>query len=422
MLTPAIANLTAHPLAANFLAEESGPSAWTRFWFRNRSSTFAGEVDAVFFYIFWVSAFFFILLMGLLVYFGIKYRRKAGVPIELSPSHNTKLELAWSIIPTLLMVVMFVWGMKVFLDMRIAPGGAEEIYVTARKWAWDFEYANGARSIETVGMVPGKDGNPARIADVDAPVFAVPAGRPTKIILTSSDVLHSFYIPAMRNKRDVFPNRYSTMWFETIGEPTHIFDPEQQLCLPNPDFKGDLYTLFCAEYCGDDHSQMVARIAVLSDDDYDAWLAKQLDTSGIDLLELGKILYAAKGCNSCHSVDGSGNTGPSWTETWAEAPRPGWTDPAAGDAEYGLGVRDDDLAKLNYIRHSILHPAEYYVPGFEGKVMSSYQGQLTDREIRAIATYMKWLDPTTRPEAESESEEEMRLQEQAAAEAEAGGN
>jgi cytochrome c oxidase subunit 2 len=226
----------------------------------------------------------------------------------------------------------------------------------------------------------------------------------------------------MRNKRDVFPNRYSTMWFETIGAPTHIFDPEQKICLPNPDFKGDLYNLFCTEYCGQNHSQMVARIAVLSEDDYQAWLTKQLDTSGIGLRDLGEILYAAKGCNACHSVDGSGGTGPSWTETWANAPRPAWTDPNSEEADYGLGVRDSDLAKLNYIRHSILNPAEFYVPGYEGAAMPSYQGQLTDREIRAIATYMKSLDPALRAEAEAESEEEMRLQQEAAANAEAGGN
>lgn len=381
-----IANITIPPPA--WLAETD---AWTRFWFRHEASTFAPGVDALFFFIFWVSAFFFVLIVALLVYFGIKYRRRPGVPIQLSPSHNTTLEVAWSVIPTLIMVVMFVWGLNVFFSMRIAPGDAEELWVEASKWEWKVEYPNGATSLETVG-------EDHKVADKNASVFAVPLGRPVKVILTSKDVLHSFYIPAFRVKRDVFPNRYTTLWFTPTGEPTHVYDTNLQKCVPSTFGKAEgLYNLFCAEYCGDSHSQMVGRIAVLTPEDYDLWKAKQADTSTIPLLELGKALWTTR-CQSCHTVDGRPSTGPTWTETWANIPRPGWVDPGKDDAFEG-----PDGAKMNYIQHSILHPQEYYVPGFEGVAMSSFQGQFTHREIRAIAVFIKSLDPASRGAAEQDS-------------------
>lgn len=366
------------------LASEMGPQQ--KFWFRHNASTFGDTIDPIYFYIFWVSAFFFVLLMVLMVYFGVKYRRRAGVAPQPSASHNTLLELSWSVIPTILMAVMFYWGFKGYIGTRIAPADAEIINVTAQKWFWTLEYPGG---------ITTKDNE--RIADVDVPVFAIPTDRPVNFIMTSNDVIHSFYMPAFRTKRDVFPNRYTNLWVKALDTPTHKVtgDSTTGYKVEQIDPKNPGYYLFCAEYCGDQHSQMAGRVLVVDGPSYQKWLAKQSDTSNIDLVTLGKMLWSAKGCNACHSIDGGKNTGPTWKGIWGET----------HEFQDGAKIEVD----INYVRQSILEPSAHVRVGFANQ-MPSYNGKFTDREIRAVATFIKSLNDAHTAEAASEAASELEEQ------------
>ncbi len=331
---------------SQFTSYSPGMGPISRMFFPSQSSSHAREIDAVMFFIFWVSVFFFVLLMGLSIYFAVKYRRRPGVPQQRSTSHNTPLELTWSIIPTLLMAVMFVWGFKLYMEMHAVPAGSETINVTAQKWAWSFEYDDGSASRQLTDPILG----------IQYPVYAVPVGRPVRLLMQSQDVIHSLYIPAFRHKIDVFPNRYTTYMFtaEEIGR----------------------YQLFCAEYCGDQHSQMMAEIRVMSDSDYRAWRAEQSNTDDIPLPELGETLRLTKGCVQCHTVDGSPLTGPSWKDIFG----------ATHQFADGSSATVDE----NYLRESILYPGNKIVAGYPNQ-MPSYAGQLKEREIRAIIAYIASL-------------------------------
>lgn len=360
-------------------------SWWDRLWWHGNTETsnFAAPSDAVFFYIFWVSAFFFVLLMVLMAYFAVKYRRIPGRPAERSASHNTALELTWSIVPTILMAVMFFWGLWVYVPMRVNPSDSEIINVTAQQWGWSWIYDNGASTLQT-----------ERIADADAPVFALPVNRPVKFIMSSKDVIHSMYLPAFRIKRDVFPNFYSTMWVEPTVV-SHRWDEEIKDFVPIAPGANDGYYLACAEYCGDQHSQMWARIIVLSDVDYRRWKDMQASTDGIPLRDLGELLHKSKGCVSCHSIDGSAGTGPSWKGIWGET------------HQFSNGAAPA-LVDENYVRESVLEPAAKVRQGFPNQ-MQSYQGQLSDRELLALITFIKSLssNPADAEAAKAESDKEM---------------
>ncbi|MEM1424048.1 MAG: c-type cytochrome [Planctomycetota bacterium] len=383
---------------------------WDRMWFRSNGNEYSDAYNAIYYFIFWISAFFFIVLMSLTVVFMLKYKRKQGVPAEVSASHNTALEITWSVIPAIGFAVMFFWGTWAYLPKTVVPDGAETINVTAQQWVWSFEYPNGASPLQT-----------EIVSDKNLALFAIPAGRPVKFLMSSSDVIHSFYIPEFRVKRDVFPNRYTVAWVEA-DVVTHYFDPDSGLALPydrNNDGKitdGEQgFYLYCTEYCGDQHSQMTHRIAVLDEADYQAWLDQQANTDSIPLLELGQTLYSSKGCNACHSVQENGmGTGPSWYGVYGEA-RPGYT-PMNRDEN------PEAVVDYQYIRESILNPAAYYVPGYEGVNMPSYAGQLSDREIRALAVYFKALSGKAPliQEAEEESAEEAREREEGGDAAEEG--
>lgn len=398
-----------------------GPSWWDRIWFREAASTFAPSSDGIYYFIFFVSAVFFVLLVALTAYWGWSYRRsKVGEVAPVSASHNTALELSWSITPAILMAVMFFWGFHAYMKKLVAPVDSTEVYVTAYQWGWDFTYPDGGGTSQIASKMleQNDDGTYRREIGLaggeSAPIIGVPIDTPVKMIMTSRDVIHSFYVPAFRVKRDVFPNRYTTLWFEATGEPTHYFDEDDNALVPfNADSPG--YYLFCAEYCGDQHSQMAGRIAVLTDADYTAWRRSELDTSGIPLIELGEQLHKTKGCVQCHSVDGSRKIGPSWKGVYGDTDHiPGWNPPPGSDAEPGV-VGDD------YLRQAILEPGAYITPGYPNQ-MVSYQGQLTERELRAIILYIKSLsdDPQLAEEAVEASQAEIEAQEEGG-EGEAGG-
>jgi len=335
-----------------------------RLWFSEPGATFAADIDNLFLFIFWLCTVFFVGLMGAMTYFVIKYRRRPGVPQQRSASHNTPLELAWSVGPLLLLAVIFFWGFESYLALNVAPANAEEINVTAQKWSWNLEYDNGAQTTESIDNL---------IADKQVPVFAVPLGEPIKLIMSSQDVIHSFWIPNFRVKFDVFPFRYTTMWFEATS-------------------LGDHY-VFCAEYCGEQHSQMAAILRVMSPADYKQWKQDNKLDENIAPRDLGKILYVTKACNSCHSIDGSPNTGPTWDGLY------GKTETVLVDGQPQTITADE-----NYIRESILVPAAKIVEGYPNQ-MNSYQGQLTDRELNGLIAYIKTLSEQGRAELEAEQQD-----------------
>ena len=299
-----------------------------------QGSAYASQVDGLYMFLIWLSLFFFLLIAGLAIYSAIRWRHKPG---DVTPhiSHNTTLEVTWTIIPLFLVIMIFFWGFKGYLAASVPPGDATEIQITAQKWNWTFEYPDGNRAINELH---------------------IPLGKPVKFIMSSQDVIHDFFVPDMRVKHDILPNRYTEVWFTPTVPGKHHVE--------------------CAEYCGKGHSDMAATIYVDTPKDYDKWL----ETGGVDpnmpLPQMGALLYQTKGCATCHSIDGTRGTGPSWRGVY------GSSQPLSD----GTSVMADD----NYIRESILVPGAKVVKGYDN-VMPVFQGLLRDREVNALIAYIKTL-------------------------------
>jgi cytochrome c oxidase subunit 2 len=303
------------------------------FWMPPQVSTVAHSVDWLFNFILAISVFFFVLIVVLMVVFVLKYRRREGEEAAPSPSHNLPLEITWTAIPVVIVIVIFFFGFKGFLDMATPPANAYEILVEGQKWNWNFTYPNGY---------------------VDANLH-VPVDRPVQLVMSSADVIHSLYVPAFRIKMDLVPGRYSKAWFEAT-EPGE-------------------YDLFCAEYCGTSHSDMLARVVVHPPGEFEPWLEKAsnfLET--MSPVDAGRKLFQVRGCMQCHSMDGSPKTGPTLLGVFGRVE-------SMAD---GSTITVDE----NYIRQSILEPNAQVVAGFE-PVMPTYQGRLNDAEIMAIIEYLK---------------------------------
>ena len=298
-------------------------------------STVAPEIDALFNFINISSI---ILLGGItvaIIYFVIKYRRRSDNEVTPVITHNNKLEVTWSVIPLIMVMIVFGWAFNSFLKITTPPADAYEIKVTGKKWLWQFEYENGNT---TVGELH------------------VPANRPVKLVMISTDVIHSFYVPDFRVKQDVLPNRYTSMWFEaTEAGESHIF---------------------CTEYCGTGHSDMMGKVIVHEKEEFENWLATSGKSQIADLppAEAGAQLVQSNACMTCHSTDGSRMVGPTFKGLF------GKTEELAD----GSTVKVDE----NYLRRSILEPNAEVVKGYQ-KVMPTYQGQLDDQEIDAIIAYIK---------------------------------
>ena len=303
------------------------------FWLPPAISSVAREVDWVFYLVLWISVFFFLLIVALMVVFLFKYRARPGHEVEPSPAHNIPLEITWIAIPLLLVLVIFYYGFRGFMNMITPPGDAYEIQVTAQKWNWLFTYPNGY---------------------TDATLH-VPVDRPVELTMVSEDVIHSFYVPAFRIKRDVVPGRYNKTWFEANA-------PGQ-------------YVLFCAEYCGTSHSDMIADVVVHPSGEFEKWLREASDfLATMSPVDAGRKLYEVQGCGQCHSVDGTPGVGPTFQGLFGRTER----------MASGVTITADE----NYIRESILEPQAQIVAGYEG-VMPTYQGRLNNEEISAIITYIK---------------------------------
>ncbi len=300
------------------------------------SSTIAGEVDALFYFIFYASLILFLIVMGAAAYFIIRYRRRDGkAELTSGVAHNTKLEILWTVIPTILVFIVFVWGFRTFMKMHVSPRDALEIKATGQKWFWTFDYPNGANSLNDL---------------------VVPVGKPVRLLMSSQDVIHSFYVPNFRIKMDVLPNRYTITWFEAT-EPGE-------------------YDIFCAEYCGKGHSEMLGKVIVKTEVDYNKWLEQSaVDIpEGMSLEEAGAKLYQSKACVTCHTVDGRPGVAPSFKGRFGSQEK----------MADGTTVTVDE----NYIRESILNPQAKVVAGYQ-PVMPTYQNVLTDRQIDALIAYIK---------------------------------
>jgi cytochrome c oxidase subunit 2 len=318
------------------------------------ASRVAGEVDSVYVFITGIAIFFFLLTQGLLIYFAVKYRRKKGEEDRETPyiTGNRVLEGIWIAVPTLLVMSIFAYGYKVWDDMRTPLPGATEINVTARQWLYQFKYPNGIQSINEV---------------------RVPVDQPVKFVMTSTDVLHGFFIPELRVKQDILPGRYTYLWIQ----------PE----------KAGTYTIFCTQYCGAGHSDMTAKLIVMPIDQYQAWAAQEAQAAEKVLPESGRGRALAEkfGCLACHSVDGTTKVGPTWLNLYGSV--------------VTLSDGETVTADENYIRESILAPGAEIVRGFQN-IMPTFKGIITDDEIASVIAYIKSLSEKGRAAGEAHGEQE----------------
>lgn len=311
-----------------------------------QASDVAASWDAIYSFLFYISVFFFVLVIGIMVYFAIKYRK--GRPGKVKQiSHNVPLEIAWTVIPTVLLLFIFGWGWVVYRDMITTPPNAMEVRVIGKQWSWSFQYEDG------------------RVTTAE--VF-VPALKPVKFIMTSSDVLHSVFIPDFRVKQDVVPGMVTTLWFEGKRPGTH--------------------QIYCTEYCGKDHSGMLAKVHVLDAKNWKLFergkpvqlasmgSAKSPERKAASLVDQGRNLMQKHGCVACHSSDGSQKIGPSYKGRFGQLV----------DLEDGTKVKVTE----NYIRESILNPRMKVVKGFN-PVMPTFKGLVSEQELNAFVSYIKSL-------------------------------
>ncbi len=318
-------------MLTNFLAPES-------------ASTMSGQVDGLALFLTLVSGVMTLLIFVTITVFAIKYRRRGPDDPLPKPIHGSLLlETIWSIIPFLVMLVMFGWGARVFFDNYTPPDGAMEVFVVGKQWMWKLQHPEGAREINELH---------------------IPVGQPIKLTMTTEDVIHSFFVPAFRVKHDVVPGRYSQLWFT----PTKVGD----------------YHLFCAEYCGNQHSGMVGWVHVMEPADYEAWLSG--NGVGGSMSQAGEKLFGQLGCSTCHKPDGTGRC-PSLLNVYGHPVQ----------LEGGGTVMADE----NYIRESIVNPRAKVVQGYE-PVMPAFQGQVSEEGLLQLIAYVKSLSrPSERPTAKN---------------------
>jgi cytochrome c oxidase subunit 2 len=301
-----------------------------------QASTLAPNIDNLFMFISAVNTFFFVLICACIVIFVRQYRRRHANEVTPHITHNQTLEVVWSVVPLVILIGIFFWGFHGYVTAQIAPANAIEIQVTAKKWVWQFEYPDGMRTLNS---------------------FHVPVNRPVRLVMSSEDVLHSFFVPAFRMKKDVLPVRYTEEWFEAT--------------------KPGVYQVFCTEYCGKGHSDMLARVFVDDEAQYAKWLREgDEEIQKLPLKELGLMVHENRGCATCHALDGTRGQGPSWKGIFGQTHQ---------FADGSSAVVDE-----NYIRQSILEPQAHVVRGYE-PIMPTYKGLLRDREILGVIEYIKTL-------------------------------
>lgn len=342
------------------------------------ASEAAAWSDGLFMMITWFSIVCFVVLMALMAYFTVKYRRRPGVPAQPSPHHNTLLEIFWTVVPSSSMLVMFVLGFWGYSYKIVSPDSAMELRIKGAKWSWLATYPNGATSPEQQPLSKFVTAEGSTIQGKEYPIFYIPEDTDVKLSMQSVDVIHSFWIPEFRTKMDVVPNRYTGYGFHTprlTAADTFIHQETGQEMIGR-----DMW-IFCAEYCGDDHSRMAATLRIVPREIYD----QKMSEWGITLppIEAGEKIWKQI-CASCHQIDGTKLVGPTWNSV------------SNNDGQFGFGY-DVTLADgsvhprdNNYYRESILDPNAKIVKGF-APAMSSYQGQLSDEDIDNVIAFIQSL-------------------------------
>lgn len=358
-----------------------------------QASSVAPEIDWLMTFINWVCVIFTLLIFVGTGWLAVKFRHKPGVnDMGRGPTHSNLLEIVWSVIPLIIVLLIAIWGFQGYLALAVLPpandGDTMEIEVEAYKWGWRFIYPNGYQD----------------------PTLHVPVNTKVRLVESSVDVIHSLYIPQFRIKKDAVPGRFNKQWFmatevspmgKDLGKKDEkgdyadlpwsdpaSFDIDQKLLdAKDPQTLEKAksgFDVFCTEYCGTRHSKMLSKVYVHPDRaSFQAWLTAVSDPfrdKNKPAKDVGAKLVANNGCGSCHSVDGTSGTGPTWKNLFGHKGK--FTDGS------------DYTADENYIRESILYPQKHIVAGFGG-AMPSYLGKFSDRELIAIVAYMKSISPDT---------------------------
>ena len=300
--------------------------------FPERASTIAGEVDALYFFLVGLSVVMSVLIATLVVSFAVKFHRRHADEVGAQVHGGLMLELAWTFVPFIIAMVIFFWGAKVYFVMASPPSETLNIYVVGKQWMWKVQHTTGQREINQLHL---------------------PVGRPVKLIMTSEDVIHNFSIPAMRVKADVIPGRFVQIWFEPSRPGT--------------------YQIFCAEYCGTQHSGMIGQVVVMDASAYQTWLSGGEGEGS--LASAGEKLFADLACNTCHRPDSRGR-GPVLQNVFG----------------HPVQLHDGTVltADESYLRESILTPAAKLTAGYQ-PVMPAFQGLVSEEQLLALIEYVKSL-------------------------------
>ena len=304
-----------------------GPNESFHLWPASAGDPAPG-VDHLFLFLLGITVFFTLLVFVLVVVFALKFRRVPGRQAVQVPTARW-MEITWTLVPGAIVLVMFFWAAVQYVRMKQTPAGATRMYVVGKQWMWKVQHPTGKREINTIH---------------------VPVGQTIELTMTSEDTIHSFYLPAFREKQDVLPGRYTTLWFraKTPGE----------------------YHLFCAEYCGTDHSKMGGKLVVMEPAAYQAWLADVPADAQTPQLA-GADLFVSKGCSACH-----GQRGPTMAGLYGSTVK----------LEGGGEVTADEA----YLRESIINPSTKVVAGWP-PLMPTYQGQLSEEQLFSLVTYIESL-------------------------------
>ncbi|MBZ5660521.1 MAG: cytochrome c oxidase subunit II [Acidobacteriia bacterium] len=308
-----------------------------------QASTVARSVDELYLFLTALTVFFSTVIFATIFYFMIKYRRRSPGERPKAIEGSLPLEILWTAIPTLIVAVIFVWSSSLYVRNAEPPKGAMEIFVTGKQWMWKVQHPEGQREINELH---------------------VPLGRPVKLTMTSEDVIHDFFVPAFRVKKDVLPGRYTSMWFQ----PTQL----------------GTFHLFCAQYCGAFHAGMIGSVIVMEPDEYERWLAGSVQGESPEAA--GEKLFLQQGCGTCHLADGTG-PGPSLLGVYGN--------------QVKLTTGDSVLADDGYMRESLLAPRAKIVAGYI-PIMPSFQGQLTEEQIGNLIAYLRVLGKLQPPKPKEE--------------------
>ncbi|HXZ20052.1 MAG TPA: cytochrome c oxidase subunit II [Candidatus Acidoferrales bacterium] len=317
------------PLSGQFAALQASPGIPV---FPPRASTVAEGVDLLHYFLTVLTLFFTFVIFTIIFYFMIRYRRRSEDEQPPATVTHMPLEIAWTVIPTLICVVVFLWSASLYFRNANPPNAASEVIVIGKQWMWHVQHPEGVREINELH---------------------VPLGVPIKLTLTSQDVIHDFFIPAFRVKRDATPGRYSSLWFQATKTGTFHF--------------------FCAQYCGEGHAAMIGWVHVMTPDDYAAWLAGT--SRGETMTQAGERLFHQYGCVTCHIADGTGR-GPSLVGQFGKPQK----------------LRDGQslIVDETFLRRAITQPNSMPIPNY-APVMPTFQGQLNEEQILQLIAYLKSL-------------------------------